>query len=73
MLCAYVTMLKTITLFVRVSEHTFGFGSKRQFDARRNLFAQERAPFNLFANGLDVDLSAWKESAREGLVFAHQA
>ena len=57
----------------RVRELALGLRSQRQLDTGGNLFTQERARFDVLAHRFDVDLSARKESARQRLVFTHQA
>src|SRR5205085_7726994 len=66
-------MLQTIRLFMRVSQHALRLGRKRQLDTRGNLFAQGRAPFDLFADRFKRGLRARQKTCSQRLVFAHQA
>ena len=50
MLGADVPMLQPVALFVSVGQHAFGFRRQRQFNRGGNLFPQQRAAFDLFAN-----------------------
>src|SRR4026207_2540872 len=73
MLGANVAMLQAIAIFMSVTEHSLGFRSQWQFDRSGNLFPEQGASFDLFADRLDRNLRAREEAGSQRFVFAHQA
>ena len=61
---ADVPVLESIALLMSVRKHSLSFGRQGQFHRCGNFFPQQRAAFNLFANGLDGTWGGGKKAWR---------
>ena len=63
---------KTFGLFGRVREHALAFVAQGEINGCRNLLADGRVPFDLFADRLDRSVRA-QEPVGQGFIFAQQS
>ena len=68
-----VIVKKSIRLFGRTAEDAFGFGAERDFDRRRNLLAEDRAPLDFLADVFQGQMRARKNPARQPFAFPDQS
>ena len=69
---ADVVVKQPIGFFRGVLQHALGFGAEGNLDRRRNLLAEDRAAFDVFANVFERQVGSGKDPAREAFALTNQ-
>ena len=71
-LSADVVVQQPVGLFRGVLQHALGFGTERDLDRGRDLFAEDRAAFDVLADVLEGKMGTGENPARQALALPDQ-